>query len=424
MIKGATKVPKFVWRAVVLSFLLQVVAIGVAHTYRFRTTDNHFAFGWEMGCIGRALALGRGFSDPFCVSSGPSAWEPPAYPYLIGATFKVLGIYSNASAWTLLTINCLFSALNCAFIFLIARKIFGDKVARCSVWAWALLPYTWYWSVHWVWDTTISPMFLSAVVWIAVELEEWEGLRGWVFFGLLWGFIALLNPSLLSFLLVCGLWVWYRRSKKGKPSIPGIGLASLLFVLCISPWLMRNYEAFGRFVFIRDDFGQQLRLGNGPGAKGVSMVYLQPNLNPAELDRFRAMGELPYAEERKREAVEFIKESPSRFLGLSLKRFVYYWVGIPKADDPLVVAVLRNAAFLLSSVLALWGLIRALRHQQSGAWLLGLLVLSYPAVYYFVYAHARYRHPIEPELIILIVYCILNFKGRIASSSQNEPAKV
>jgi hypothetical protein len=34
-------------------------------------------------------------------------------------------------------------------------------------------------------------------------------------------------------------------------------------------------------------------------------------------------------------------------------------------------------------------------------------MISYPAIYYFVYPHARYRHPIEPELTILIVFLIL-----------------
>jgi len=35
-----------------------------------------------------------------------------------------------------------------------------------------------------------------------------------------------------------------------------------------------------------------------------------------------------------------------------------------------------------------------------GAWLFAGLILTYPTTYYFVFPHARYRHPIEPELII------------------------
>jgi hypothetical protein len=44
-----------------------------------------------MGCLGKSVAEGRGFTDPFCVGTGPSAWEPPLYPYLIGGVFKIFG---------------------------------------------------------------------------------------------------------------------------------------------------------------------------------------------------------------------------------------------------------------------------------------------------------------------------------------------
>src|SRR5262249_31319048 len=129
-----------------------------------------------------------------------------------------------------------------------------------------------------------------------------------------------------------------------------------------------------------------------------------------ELERFRTMGELPYAEQRKREAYEYIQENPSRFAVLSAKRFVYYWAGQPKPDNRRPVSILRGSVFLASSLLALYGLSRALRVSSNGASLLGWLILSYPAIYYFVYAHARYRHPIEPELVILIVFAICSWR--------------
>ena len=53
--------------------------------------------------------------------------------------------------------------------------------------------------------------------------------------------------------------------------------------------------------------------------------------------------------------------------------------------------------------------------QRSGkrnpkAWLFLLLVLTYLTTYYFVFPHARYRHPIEPELLILMVFLISEAK--------------
>jgi 4-amino-4-deoxy-L-arabinose transferase-like glycosyltransferase len=391
---------------VLISLTLQVAAIGVFHQYRFRPAEDHFAFGWEMGRVGRSIALGQGFSNPYGDSTGPTAWEPPLYPYLIGGVFKIFGVYSTTSAWVLLTTNSLLTALTAIPVFFIARKTMGEKVARWSAWTWALLPYAMYWSIHWVWDTTLGPLLLSLIFLVSLELEDWSGWEGWAIYGVLWGCGALSNPSMLAFLPFSGLWIWYRRHKRGLPSLAGVVLASAVFFACLTPWLARNYQTFGRFVFIRDDFGLQFRLGNGSYADGRLMAYLQPNLNVLEFEKFRRLGELAYAEECKRQAFDWIRKHPDRFAVISLKRFVYYWAGVPKETGSPALFDFRNSFFLASSVLAIWGLARAIRKKKSGAWLFLLLVLSYPTTYYFVFPHARYRHPIEPELLILIVFLI------------------
>jgi 4-amino-4-deoxy-L-arabinose transferase-like glycosyltransferase len=399
--------PKFLFRLVVISFVLQVIAIGALHEYRTRPIEDHFAFGWEMGRVARSIAQGQGFSNPYDANTGPTAWEPPIYPYLMGGVFKLFGIFTYASAWVLLTINSVFASLTTIPIFLIARRTFGERVARWSAYGWALNPYIWYWSIHWIWDTTLTPLILTLIFWIALELEDWQGFRGWTIFGGLWGIGALANPSMLAFLPFCGLWIWRQRYKNALPSIAGVAFSSVVFFLILSPWLIRNYEVFGRFVFIRDDFGLQFRLGNWKGADGMLMAYLQPNLNKIELQKFQSMGELAYGEECKRLAFDWIRENPARFVVVSMKRFFYYWNGVPKATDSRAPWDFRNSLFLAWSVLGIWGAICAVRQKVSGAWLFAGLLLTYPTTYYFVFPHARYRHPIEPELVILAVFLLL-----------------
>jgi 4-amino-4-deoxy-L-arabinose transferase-like glycosyltransferase len=398
--------PRFFLWLLPLSFALQVAAIGAIHQYRTRRGDDNFEFGWEMGRVGRSIALGQGFGSPYEGNTGPTAWEPPLYPYLIGGVFRIFGIYSQTSAWVLLSINSLFATLTCLPIFLIAHRVFGERIALWSAATWALCPYVWYWSVHWIWDTTFTPLMLACLFLLALELQEWTGLRGWALFGALYGVGALANPTMLAFLPFCGLWIWRQRYRRGLSSLGGIVLSSVVFFLVLTPWLVRNYEVFGRFVFLRDDFGLQIRLGNGPGADGMLMAYLQPNLCRPELEKFQRMGELAYADSCKRMTYDWIHAHPTRFAVISLKRFFYYWNGIPRATSSLAPVDFRNSAFLATSVLALWGLGRALRQRQPGAWLFAGLVLTYPTVYYFVFPHARYRHPIEPELLILIVFLL------------------
>ena len=401
------RVPRFFLWLLPLSFVLQLASIAIFHQYRTRPGNDNFEFGWEMGRIGRSIALGQGFSSPYEGNTGPSAWEPPLYPFLIGGVFRVFGVYTRASAWVLLSINSLFASLTCIPIFLIARRTFGENVAKWSAYAWGMNPYVWYWSVHWIWDTTFTPFLLACIFLLALKLTDWPGGQGWALFGALYGLGALANPTMLEFLPFCGLWVWRQRYRRSLNSFVGVVIAAIVFWAALAPWLVRNYEAFGRFVFIRDDFGLQLRLGNWKGADGMLMAYLQPNLNRGELEKFQRLGELTYAEACKREAFAWVRENPGQFAVISLKRLFYYWNGVPRATNSVSPIDFRTSGFLATSVLALWGLGRAVRQKRPGAWLFAGLVLTYPSVYYFVFPHARYRHPIEPELVILIVFLIL-----------------
>lgn len=397
---------------VLLSFVVQVAAIGILREYHTRTGDDHFGFGWEMGRIGRSIAQGKGFSSPYEGDTGPSAWEPPLYPYLIGGVFKIFGIYTYASAWVLLSINSVFAALTTIPVFLIAHRTFSPRVALWSARAWALNPYVWYWSIHWIWDTTFTPLMFAVLFLVSLQMEQWPGWRGWALFGSLWGVGALANPAMLSFLPFCGLWIWRRRYRRGLPSLGGVVLSSFVFFLVLSPWLVRNYEVFGRFVFIRDDFGLQFRLGNNKMADGMLIAVLQPNLNKLELENFQHLGEIAYEAECRRLALDWIRAHPERFAIISMKRFFYYWNGVPRPTDSRNPWDFRSSLFLASSVLAIWGLGRALRQKRPGAWLFAGLVLTYPTVYYFVFPHARYRHPIEPELFILAVFLLSEVRTR------------
>jgi hypothetical protein len=241
---------------------------------------------------------------------------------------------------------------------------------------------------------------------LALDFENREGIVPWLQFGFLWGVAALNSPVLLSFLPASGLWAWYQRARRGKPSLAGVVVASLVFVACVTPWVARNYRTFGKFIFIRDNFGAELRLGNGPWADGTWMYYLHPTQNIHEMGRYRQLGELGYIATRKNEAMDFIREDPGRFVRISMKRFVYYWAGIPRSSEIWWLAETKNSLFLASSVLAFWGLGRALRKRKPGAWLFTLLFLTYPTVYYFVFPHPRYRHPLEPAILLLSVFLI------------------
>jgi len=372
---------------VAIALLLRVGWIVVAHTYRFKSTDNNFGFGWEMGRIGASIATGHGFSNPFGPPTGPTAWEPPLYPFLIAGVFKLFGIYSKLSAVPVVGNQQHFLRAH-------VHSDFPDRAARflresrrrrrLDV---GPLPLRDVWCTKWVWETSLSALLVAVVFWMALTLEDREGWLPWLEFGLLWGVAALSSTVLLSFLPASGLWAWYHRGKRHKPSIAGVALASVVFFACITPWVLRNERVFGRFIFIRDNFGAELRLGNGNGADGTWMEYLHPTQDVYAMRQYQSMGELAYIAMRQQQAFDYIQADYGRFAGLCVKRFVYYWAGAPRPSQDWRSMQIKNSLFLASSILMFWGLGRALRHRRPGAWLFFWLIVSYTAIYYVVFPH-------------------------------------
>ena len=309
--------PRIIW----VAFLVRITYMTLAHTYRFReyAFGHHFAFGFEMGRIGQALATGYGFADPFIGHTGPTAWVGPLYPLLIGGVFKLFGVYTLKSAWILLAINCALCALIVPAVWEIAFRCFNQRVALWSAWIWALHPAAMQYAVRWVWETTLTTLLFSWVLVLALRMRNIGGdpdhadsamtTRRWACFGLLWGLIALSNASLALFLPFCGLWI-LAGAKQWKRQIPGVLLSSLLCLACIAPWTYRNWLVFHQFVPLRGNLGAELYLGNGPDANGLLMEYNHPNESLSQLALYTKMGEIPYAKYRGHLAMTYIRSNP------------------------------------------------------------------------------------------------------------------
>ena len=120
-----------------VAFAVRLAVMSHMQSFHISAEDDHFRFGFETGRIARSIASGEGFSSPLVKPTGPTAWLPPVYPFLLAGIFKVFGIYSVNSALCVLILNSLFSAMTCVTIFLIGHKAFGREAATCAAWIWA-----------------------------------------------------------------------------------------------------------------------------------------------------------------------------------------------------------------------------------------------------------------------------------------------
>jgi 4-amino-4-deoxy-L-arabinose transferase-like glycosyltransferase len=392
---------------VLVAFLLRLAVITIGHTYRITPRRDHFQFGWEMGRLARSAAQGHGFSSPTDLNSGPSAWTAPVYPYILAFVFKVFGIYTPASAWVILGFNSVFAALTCWTLYRIAGRIYGPGVARATAWTWAVFPYLIYWPVRVVWEVSFTTFLLSLVLWLTMRMADGSRRRDWIILGLLWGLIALTNTAVIILLPFFLVWLIYELPASSR-RFSGAAICLLLVLLCITPWTLRNYHAFGRFIFVRDNLPLELHEANNNASSGLWTRNEHPGNDPASMRRFQELGEIRFMDEKKREVDEFIRAHPGKFSLFTLQRVWYFWAAPPQAT---IVAgydlwVARHTEFLLAAGFAFAGLFLTMRRKNRYRWLLTPFLLVYPLPYYLVNPFPRYKHPIEPVMLILVVYVL------------------
>ncbi len=387
---------------ILTAFGLRMLFIFIWHTYRFPEAPYHFGFGFETGSIAGAIARGEGFSSPFGVpNTGPTAWIAPLFPYLVAGVFKIFGLFSTPSAIVLLSLNSAFAAFTCLPIFRIADQVFGRTVAIIAGWTWAVTPFFFRWAITWVWDTALSALLVALAVWIVLEFEQLTW-RRWIGFGVLGGISALVNPSLLTLFPVLALWAVWKQRQLGTPAYSQFVIAMVLIVVVISPWIIRNRIVFGKWIFLRSNAGFEFCLGNFGNAPGVPWKWGHPTGNIGMFNQYYRMGEIGFVEYKQRLAVQWVNAHRADFVRTTFQRIADFWDGGElryERNNPW-----RQWMVSLTSLPALVGVIFALLRRFRFAELLLIVILVYPLPYYITLTTPRFRHPIEPLLVILIAY--------------------
>ncbi len=174
---------------------------------------------------------------------------------------------------------------------------------------------------------------------------------------------------------------------------------------------MRNYLVFHRFIPLRSNLPFELWLGNNENFDEQSNIVPPANPERAEIHNYVRMGETAFMQDKWRKAVAFINSHPKVEAVLFARRFVATWTGMEKplesfrnAESLLVrVALLSNT---LAGIGALCGIVALLRARSAYTFPLAAGVIVYPLLYYVTHASLRYRHPIDPVVLLLTAIAV------------------
>lgn len=370
------------------------------------------SFAQETGSIAYALATGKGFSSPFRRETGPTAWLAPVYPLLVAGVFRAFGIFTRASFFAVLWLNALFSSAVCFAIFYAGKRVASRGVAGAAAWLWAVFPGAVMVPFEWVWDTALSALLGAVVLWATLQLAESARWRDWCAYGLLWGFTLMTNPSLGSLLPFLLGWAVYRARREikfasWKPGLTAAGIA----ILCCVPWTVRNYVVFHRLIPLRSNLPLELYIGNNENYATRQFVYPPTITKERELLRYFRLGETAFMDEEKRKALAFMAAHPAMEVWLTGQRFVAFWTGLPNpvqsflSTDSLLVRALLLCS-TAAGIGALLGIVALLWKRSPYAFPLAAYPVVYPLLYYVTHPNLRYRHPIDPVVLLLAVIAV------------------
>ncbi len=398
---------------VVLAFAIRIFAFwGFEANARVPVLTNQ-AFGYETGSIARSIAEGKGFSSPLGVETGPTVWLTPVYPYLLAGVFKIWGVYSYRSLMAIVTIDAIFSALTCIPIFYIGKRLAGTVVGACAGWYWVIYPNAILITLKWIWDSTLATLAAALILWATLAIVDSKRAKDWIGYGLLWGAGLMVNAAIFALAPFLFAWLAFRLRKQNPGrswlKLPALSII-LMGVVCV-PWTVRNYIVFHQVIPFRSNLGLELWLGNNDQVPDTWSPDLHPNDYAPERDKYVRLGELEYMRQKQSDAIQFMKSHPQDTMRFFWRRFADNWMGTwEPIQDGWSKMSLQNRSFLIAnislSLLSLLGVLLMYREKNQYAFPLATFPLIYPIIYYVTHSSPRYRHPIDPALVVLAIFAL------------------
>ncbi len=405
--------PIFVVAVTLLVRILYLVQLSHSPGFSVPMVDEKWHWQWAHKIL----------SGPFW---GEGAYfRAPLYPYLL-AFFAWI---TNSSIFWSKLLQIFICGGTAFFIYRLGEHLFSWKEGVIAGLIYAFYGTLLYYEAMFL----IPVVFLFFTVWGMYRLivyKSSESIRTWLFTGIIFGLAAISRPNILLVMPLLLLWLLFIPKKSRlftqrfkKPLLVGIGL-----ILVITPVTVRNLLITGDFILISSQGGVNFYIGNNEVANGLTMLIPEIDLNEsiswsqfipatnavAQRIAGRELTDAEVSSFWTKRTLDFIKNNPGKFLGLTWRKFVYLINGFENSDNSDIYYE-RKKSSLYSLLLWDYGLkfpfgllfpltlVGMYLRRKDFAKLLPvyLFILGYiPTIVLFLVT-ARHRLPLVPFLAII-----------------------
>lgn len=354
----------------------------------------------QYGVLARNWVDGVGYV--FEEGQDPTVYRGPGYTSLVASVYIIFG--DDGLLPVLALMQCLFGAATAVATYIIGRRLFSLEAGMLAGLAVAAHPLI-FWFTPRLRYEPLFVMLLTLSVLAAVNLMRERRPVDIVATGLLFAAAALTQQiALLVLPAMAAGFVLFTSPR--WPLIRAFTVATIIMIVCVIPWTMRNYQVSEEFVPVHAGGITQLVKGHyeylyfdQAPYQSVELAYL------AEARLAEILGEepnfdlrMPGVEQALRPyAIDLIVNNPGTFITRTLTQVHRYWY---MSESPFKSAFLAVVQFiyLIPTVL---GLIYSVRTGRYEVLVLLVPVIIFNLIYAATHVEARYSAPVLPYISVL-----------------------
>ncbi|MBV9727074.1 MAG: hypothetical protein JO299_18075 [Gammaproteobacteria bacterium] len=340
----------------------------------------------------------RGYlGDPFLIPTGPTAHLSPAYPVFVAAVRSITPS-DEICLRTLAMILAVLTSCNIAALLPVSRALrLPPASGTIAALMWLIPLFSWIeLSAEHETPFTVAALLGLVTLLICSLRSAWPTLRTGAGLGFATGLGAYFTPTMLPVAALLTLAASRLRGWNMKHLLAIGASAVLACAVATLPYTLRNHHTFGKWFFMRDNFGLELAMSNGPEARPT----MDQNAGPVGVLRYhpfnsritaalvRKLGEVEYNHRLQRATFAWIRANPRAFMTLVGERTGYMVLPESPRWYQRVLAGAISLMTIAGSVL-LWR-----SRYRFTIQCLAAAIVGYLLVYLIIEHDIRYMYPV------------------------------
>jgi len=248
----------------------------------------------------------------------PNLWLPPLYAYFI-YIISFTGLENQNLVLLILFIQVFLSAVTVVFFYKVNRFFLTETLSFYSAIVFSIFPIYLYASSQ-ISSASLAISLIVFFYFFFFKLEKKSNFFNILLFSIIAGLLILTRREFIVVAIITTIYLFLFFKKPVKDIV----LILLVITLTVSPYVIRNYITFDKII-IHSGFGYNLWQGNNSNStiEGSEIINqdFQNVIDQIPKDKFYRINEDKIFI---KEATKNIKENPTRYLILYLKKFFSY----------------------------------------------------------------------------------------------------